>query len=147
MLLRAAVLATIYACGASWILPDSVCVSCTERPGYGRNKLPVLKTAPRLPGTREWKPTASWAASSGSKRGSSKDAFFGTTSWMSDPYSRKWDSESAHRKMIESKVLYGNFKPGSGFKSLRTHNSKVTRQSVVSSAAPAGFWAGTPKGN
>jgi hypothetical protein len=99
-----------------------------ERPGHGRYKLPTLKVAARLPGTKQWTPTASWAASTGAKKGATKDAFFGTTAWMEDAYSRKWDAESAYRKSIEDKVLFGNFKPPSGSKSLRTMSSKVTSQ-------------------
>ena len=107
--------------------------SRTERPGHGRYKLPVLKTAPRLPGTKEWKGGASWKAPPGPKVGNStKEAFFGTTIWMEDAYQRKWDAESARRKMIESKVLHGNFLPPSGCKSIRTRSSKITSKPAPS---------------
>jgi len=41
----------------------------------------------------------------------SKNCFFGTTEWKSDPYSLKADKEWEYHQMIESKVLFGNFKP------------------------------------
>ena len=95
--------------GSGWLTPGR----CgAERPGHGRYKLPTLKVAPRLPGTQQWKPSASWKASSYPKRGTmSKNCFFGTTEWKSDPYSLKADKEWEYHQMIESKVLFGNFKP------------------------------------
>ena len=97
--------------------------------------------APRLPKTQEWKRTDSWKASSYPKRGTmSKNCFFGTSEWQSDPYSLKWDKEWEYKQMIESKVLYGNFLPPSGDKTLRTKSSKITSQ------PNAAFWSGTPKG-
>ena len=103
--------------------------------------MPTLKTAPRLPRTQEWKRSAAWKASSYPKRGTmTKDAFFSTTEWKSDPYSLKWDKDWEYRQMIESKVLFGNFKPPSGDKTLRTRSSKITSQPNQA------FWAGTPKG-
>lgn len=128
------------ASGADTRGPVFVCV--VERPGHGRYKLPTLKTAPRLPRTQEWKRSSAWKASSYPKRGTmSKEAFFSTTDWKSDPYSLKWEKEWEYRQMIESKVLFGNFLPPSGDKTLRTRSSKITSQPTQA------FWAGTPKGH